>query len=210
MSVLSRSLFVPATTTVVFTMLTGAWPHVAAAAGGAVAQTPPHAGTAAIAHTTPRDAGVVLSHLQQQLVRVTGVSTPREADLETLSRALEEARRRPVKPERMTALSEALASALGSGTFEEVTLQRLAEDLFAVLNNRALSAQQAALVAVDVGAALQDLGVAEPRAALVLTALHGVCPAAVAPAQTPDATSPTDPRTPTKRSLLTLSRDSSE
>jgi hypothetical protein len=210
MFALSRSLFVPATTTVVFTMLAGASSQLAAAAREAGAQTPQHAGTEAIAHTTPRDAGVVLAHLQQQLVRVTGVTTPREADLDTLSRALEAARRRPIKPERMAALSEALAAALGSGTFEEVTLQRLAEDLFAVLNNRALSREQAALVAVDVGAALQDLGVAEPRAALVLTALHGVCPAAVAPAQTPDTNSATDPRAPAKRSLLTLSRDSSE
>jgi hypothetical protein len=208
MSVLSRSLFVPATTTVVFTMLVGT-PSPAAACGP-VAQTPPRAGTEAIAHTTPRDAGVVLTHLQQQLVRVTGVTRPLDTDVETLGRALEAARRRPVKPERMAALSEALAGALGSGTFEEVTLQRLAEDLFAVLNNKALSREQAALVAVDVGAALQDLGVVEPRAAMVLNALQGICPAAVAPAQAPDVNGTTDPRTPSKRSLLTLSRDSSE
>jgi hypothetical protein len=210
MDVLSRSVFVPATTAVVLTILAGASAH-AGAAGAGVGQTAPRVGTAAIAHTTSRDVGVMLAHLQQQLVRVTGVTTPRAIDIETLTRALEAARVRPVEPGRIAALSEALAAALGSGTFEEMTLQRLAEDLLAVLNNRALSGDQAALVAVDVGAALQDLGVPEQRASMVLTALQSVCPAAVAaPEATPGTDGSGQAKTPAKRSLLTLSRDSSE
>jgi hypothetical protein len=175
----------------------------------AQAQSTPRMGTAAITRTATRDAGVVLTHLQQQLVRVTGVSTPSAMDVETLGRALDAARVRQVTPEHMKALSESLAAALGSGTFEEVTLQRLAEDLFAVLNNRALTRDQASLAALDVGAALLDLGVQEPRIALVQTALEGVCPAAVARPTTVDDAGQAQPKAPTKRSLLTLSRDSS-
>lgn len=207
-------MFVPATTAVVSSVLAltafvSAASAQAAGAGTGVAQSTPRVGTAAIDHTTSRDASVVLTHLQQQLGRVTGVSTPSATDVETLGRALEAARVRPVAPERMKALSEALAAALGSGTFEEVTLQRLSEDLYAVLNNRALSREQAALAAIDVGAALQDLGVQEQRASTVLTALEGVCPAAVVHPTNVDDAGEGQPKTPTKRSLLILSRDSS-
>src|SRR5689334_23106703 len=105
--VLSRFPLVPVSTAVVLSFLT---------AGSAVAQTPPqHLGTEAIAHTAGRDAGIMLSHLQQQLVRVTGVATPRETDVETLGRALDAARTRPVKPQKIAELSEALAAALGTG-----------------------------------------------------------------------------------------------
>ena len=180
-----------------------------AAGAAAQAQSTPRMGTAAITHTAARDAGVVLTHLQQQLVRVTGVSTPSAMDVETLGRALEAARVRQVTPEHMKALSESLAAALGSGTFEEVTLQRLAEDLFAVLNNRALTREQASLAAIDVGAALQDLGVQEPRITLMQTALEGVCPAAVVRPTTVDDAGQTQQKAPTKRSLLVLSRESS-
>jgi hypothetical protein len=116
---------------------------------------------------------------------------------------------RQVTPEHMKALAQALAMALGSGTFEEVTLQRLSEDLFAVLNNRALTREQASLAAMDVAAALQDLGVQEQRVSVVLTALEGVCSAAVAHPTDVDDAGPAQPKTPTKRSLLVLSRDSS-
>ena len=207
MSVASRCVFVPAAVIAVISM---------AGASSAVAGTQEvhtatqRVGTAAIAHTTSRDAAMVLTHLQQQLTRVTGVPEPRKRDLETLTLALDAARTRKVEEKRMVALAEALATALGQGTFEEVTIQRLAEDLYAALNNKALTAEQAALVAVDVASTLQDAGALEPHVTLVLNALQGVCPAAVAP---PDATtgapgSP-DQKTPAKRSLQTLSRDSS-
>jgi hypothetical protein len=201
MFVQSRSLFVPATTTVLLTFLATA-PQAAAQT-----PTPQHIGTAAITHSASRDAGVEQMHIQQQLVRLTGVSVPRDTDVETLVRALEAARTRPVTPERMTALSQALAGALSAGVFEEVTIQRLAEDLFAVLNNRGLSHQQAMLVAVDVGAVLRELEVPEPQTEVVLTALKGVCPSAVAaPQNGPEGTSTTESKMP-KRSLLILSRD---
>jgi hypothetical protein len=199
MSSLSRFQFVPATTAVVLTILS---------ARGAFAQPAQHVGTEAIAHTTARDAGVVMMHLQQQLVRVTGVATPRDTDVETLGRALEAARTRKVAPERMKELTEALATVLGGGVYEEVTEQRLAEDLFALLNNKALTSEQASLVAIDVGAVLQDLGITEPQAALVLTALRGVCPSAVAPQPTNETDASGQPKTAPKRSLLILSRDS--
>ena len=129
-----------------------------------------------------------------------------------MSRALDAARSRPVPKERITALAEALAAALAQGAFEEVTLQRLAEDLYAALNNKALTADQAALVAVDVASALQDAGAVEPHVTVVLTALQAVCPKAVITEDTVPGKpgSPAQAKTPTKRSLLTLSRDSSE
>jgi hypothetical protein len=201
MKVRSRSVFVPAVTLVVSsTFATGAF---------AQAQSTPRTGTAAIARTAPRDVGTMLTHIEQQLVRVTGVSTPSAMDVETLERALQAARVRQVAPEKMKALSEALAMALGSGTFEEVTLQRLSEDLLAVLNNRALTREQASLAALDVSAALQDLGVQEQRVTIVLTALEGVCPAAVPHPAPVDDAGQAQPKTPAKRSLLVLSRDSS-
>jgi hypothetical protein len=201
MRVLSRSQFVPATTAVVLTILS---------VRGAIAQTvqTERVGTAAITHTTGRDPGVMLTHLQQQLARLTGVATPRDTDVETLGRALDAARARKIAPERMTALTETLAAALGTGTYDEVTVQRLAEDLFAILNNKALTGEQASLVAIDVNAVMQELGVEEPRVGIVLTALRGVCPAAVAPQPASEKDSSGQPKTPTKRSLLVLSRDS--
>jgi hypothetical protein len=174
---------------------------------------PRRVGTTAIKHTTSRDAAIVMAHLRQQLVRVTGVPAAQAADIETLSLALEAARTRPIEPERITALAGALAAALAQGTFEETTIERLAEDLYAALNNRALTGQQAALLAVDVASVLQDAGAQEPRAAIVLTALQGVCPGAVLPAEEPtDASSAATPQAQaaTKRALLVLTRGSSE
>jgi hypothetical protein len=181
---------------------------------GAVRQNAPRrAGTTPIKRTISRDAAIVLAHLRQQLVRVTGVAEKRPADIETLGLALEAARTRPIKPEGIAALADALATALAQGTFEETTLERLAEDLFAALNNRALTGEQAALLAVDVASVLQDAGAQEPHAAMVLTALQRVCPGAVLPAAEPtDASSASTPQAQaaTKRALLVLSRGSSE
>jgi hypothetical protein len=199
MRALSRSLIVPAAVAVVLRL----------GSSGAFAQTAAHVGTAAIDHTTPKDVSVLMAHLQQQLVRVTGVATPRDSDVETLFRALEATRVRPVPREKMIALSQSLASALGTGVFEEVTLQRLAEDLLALLNNKALTADQASLAAIDVSAALQDLGIAERRVEIVLNALKGVCPVAVPATGTTNTDAAGQPKTPPKRSLLTLSRESS-
>jgi hypothetical protein len=208
MFVASRCMFVPAAVVASITMA-GAL-SAASAAGLSAQATPQRAGTAAIAHTTSRDDATLLTHVQQQLIRLVGVPEARPADIETLVRALEAARARPLPAGRITALAEALSAALAQGTFEETTIQRLAEDLFAALNNKKLTSEQAALLAVDVSAALQEVGALEPRIAVVLTALQGVCPDAVLPT---DAGAPGKPgdhtQTPAKRSLLTLSRDSS-
>lgn len=165
-----------------------------------------HIGTAAIAHIKDRDSRVVLLQVQQQLSRVTGIRDPRQADIETLGRVLDAARGRTIKQERMDAFCEALAAALATGSFDEVTLQRLAEDVYSALNNGKLTTEQGGLLAADFAAALTDLGVQQPHQTLVLTALQGVCPLAVMPAQ---ATGPNGQKTPAKRSLLILSRDSS-
>jgi hypothetical protein len=210
MSVASRCVFVPAAVVAVF-LLAGSV-SASAEAGQDAPAAPRRVGTAAIDHTTKRDDATPMTHLQQQLTRVTGVAEPRPADIETLTRALDAARSRPIARARLIALAEALAGALAQGQFEEVTIQRIAEDLYAALNNKALTTEQAALVAVDVAAALQDAGAVEPHVTIVLNALQGVCPEAVMPAEGLDAKpgAPGQSRTPAKRSLLTLSRDSSE
>jgi hypothetical protein len=210
MSVASRCVFVPPAVVAVFLLAGPVSAFAGAAQDGQAA--PKRVGTAAIDHTTKRDDATPMSHLQQQLTRVTGVAEPRPADIETLTRALDAARSRPIPRARLIALADALAGALASGQFEEVTIQRLAEDLYAALNNKALTTEQAALVAVDVAAALQDAGAAEPRVTIVLTALQGVCPQAVMPAEGVDAKpgAPGQSRTPPKRALQTLSRDSSD
>jgi hypothetical protein len=207
MFVASRCMFVPAAVVASITM---AGALSAASAAGLPAQAASqHVGTATIAHTTAHDAATVLGRLQQQLMRVTGVAEPRPSDIELLTRALDAARTRPIASARITALAQALIAALAQGTFEETTIQRLAEDLYAALNNKALTGEQAALVAVDVASALQEVGVVEPHVAVVLTALQGVCPDAVMPADGPDKTG-VHPQTPPKRALQTLSRDSSD
>ncbi len=165
-------------------------------------------GTEAIAHTASRDSSVVLVHVQQQLTRVTGMRDPRPADIETLGRALDAARGRRIKQERMDAFSEALAAALATGSFDEVTLQRLAEDVYSALNSGTLTTEQGALLAADFAASLTDLGVQQSHQTLVLNALQGVCPLAVMPAA--QTAGPNGTKTPAKRSLLVLSRDSSE
>jgi hypothetical protein len=201
-------MFVPAAVVASITMA-GAL-SAASAAGLPVAQaTPQRAGTAAIAHDTSRNAATVLAHVQQQLMRLTGAAEPRPADIETLTRALEAARSRPLPAGRIAALAEALSAALAQGVFEETTIQRLAEDLYAALNNKALTGEQAALVAVDVAASLQEVGALEPRITVVLNALRGVCPDAVLPADEAPGQPGAHTQTPAKRSLLTLSRDSS-
>jgi hypothetical protein len=206
-SAASRFLFVPAAMVALTTM-------AGAMSAGTVPQSAPRrVGTTAIRHTSSRDAAIVLAHLRQQLARVTGVPEAKPADIETLSLALDAARTRPIEPERMTALASALAAALAQGIFEETTIERLAEDLYAALNNRALTGPQAALLAVDVASVLQDAGAQEPHATTVLTALQGVCPGAVLPAPEPtDASSASTPQAQaaTKRALLVLTRGSSE
>jgi hypothetical protein len=223
MFALSRSLLV-AGATVGLTMTAGAMSQGVAATSHEAAQeaarqaagqtadpapaqaTVQHIGTAAIAHIKDRDSRVVLLQVQQQLSRVTGIRDPRQADIDTLGRALDAARGRTIKREQMDAFCEALAVALATGSFDEVTLQRLAEDVYSALNNGTLTTQQGELLAADFAAALTDLGVQQPYQTLVLTALQGVCPLAVMPAQ---ATGPNGRKTPAKRSLLILSRDSS-
>jgi hypothetical protein len=230
-SAVSRFLFMPATVVALTTMVDAAIQARAASAARVAdeamvadaAQTPTetagrqrapqHEGTAAISRTTSRDAAIVLAHLRQQLARVTGVPEKRQADIETLGLALDAARTRKIEPEKIAALADALATALAQGTFEEVTIERLAEDLYAALNNRALTGEQAALVAVDVESVLQDAGAPEPHAAHVLTALQGVCPHAVVPppaAQDAATAATAQGQAATKRALLVLSRGSSE
>jgi hypothetical protein len=172
------------------------------------AATPPRAAASAASSPGP---AIVLAHLQQQLTRVTGVPEVPQHDVEALGRALLAARTRPAQPERVTELASVLATALSHGIVDEVLMQRLAEDLFAALNNRELTKEQAGLLAIDVVSVLQDATVQEQQTALVMAALRRVCPEAIAPAQYAEPGTPQDEaQHRSKRALLVLSRGSSE
>jgi hypothetical protein len=152
---------------------------------------------------------VVLTHIQQQLTRVTGVPDASANDIDALDRALLAAQaHRPIQPERVNELGNALAAALGHGIYDEVLMQRLSEDMYAALNNIAITKDQAKLLAVDVSAVMQEAGVHEPDTVQVMAALRRVCPNAVAPTPTAQDASQNGEQAP-KRALQVLSRGGS-
>jgi hypothetical protein len=152
---------------------------------------------------------VMLTHIQQQLTRVTGVPEASPHDVEALDRALLAAQaHRPAQPERVNELGNALAAALGHGIYDEVLMQRLSEDMYAALNNTTITKDQAKLLAVDVNAVMQEAGVHEPDTVQVMAALRRVCPDAIAPAPTAQDASQNGEQAP-KRALQVLSRGGS-
>jgi hypothetical protein len=154
----------------------------AAATAQSVAPGQPTAarGVDAVRKRTPApaiDHATTLLQMQAILGRMAVSSELVPDDARELARLMNVARGRPITEAAMSALSIRLALAIAEGSFDDESLERLAQDLFAAVNSRELTGREASMLVTDVSMLLSDSG-AEPGAIDAATAAL----AAIAPA----------------------------
>jgi hypothetical protein len=123
------------------------------------------------------DHSTTLLQMQAILGRMAVSSELVPDDARELARLMSVARGRTIAEAAMSALSIRLALAIADGSFDDESLERLAQDLFAAVNSRELTGREASLLVTDVSMLLSDSG-AEPGAIDAATAAL----AAIAPA----------------------------
>jgi hypothetical protein len=125
------------------------------------------------------DHATTLLQMQAILGRMAVSSELVPDDARELTRLMSVARGRTIAEAAMSTLSIRLALAIAEGSFDDESLERLAQDLFAAVNSRELTVHEASLLVTDVAMLLRDSG-AEPGSIDVATAaLAAIGPAGV-------------------------------
>jgi hypothetical protein len=119
------------------------------------------------------------------------------SDAQELTRTLVVARGRTIETASLKALATHFALAVTAGSFDDESIERLAQDLFAAVNSRELTSRESGLLVADVSTLLKDAGVDGPAIDAVVTAFGAISPAGV------DRLDPPAPRT---GGLLVLTR----
>jgi hypothetical protein len=121
-------------------------------------------------------AAVLLADVLKSVERMAASAEPSAADVGTLTRALVAGKSRPVTDAAIATLASSVAAAMAQGDFDDETVERLAQNLFAAVNNRVLTGREASLLVLDVSLVLADAGA--PRSAIdaVIGHLSAICP----------------------------------
>lgn len=148
----------------------------------------------------PIDHAAALLQIQTVLGRMAVSSELVPADAEELGRALVVVRGRAIEDPALKAFTVRLALAMADGAFDDEGLERLAQDLYAAVNSRALTPREASLLAADVETLLRDAGTASDSIDAASAALAGLgLPGVAAPR-------PEQPASPRLGGLQVLTR----
>jgi hypothetical protein len=116
------------------------------------------------AHAAQKRAAAAVDHaavLEQMQAVIARMAVSRElvpADAEELALTLTRVRGRTIDGAALRQLTVRLAIAIADGSFDDESIERLAQDLFAAVNSSALSGREATLLVTDVDALLRESG----------------------------------------------------
>lgn len=124
----------------------------------------------------PAAPAAALKSLQSALQRLMGQARPAPAAKEALVQQLLAAARGPQKPARaaLQGVVDSLAACLGTATLEDSEVQRLATDLWVLMNSATLPAERLQQILADVQAVLQVGGVRRAQAVTVTGQLRQI------------------------------------
>jgi hypothetical protein len=93
-----------------------------------------------------------------------------------LARVMTFARGRAIAPAAIGTLTMRLALAIAEGSFDDESIERLAQDLFAAANSPELTAREASLLVTDVAALLRESGASTESIEAAAAALAAIGP----------------------------------
>ncbi len=158
----------------------------AAAQTAAAGQPPATRADAARKRPSPEnDPATTLLQLQAIVGRMAGSSELAPDDARELARVMSIARGRTISEKALHAFSIQLALAAAEGAFDDESIERLAQDLFAAANSRALTEREALLLMTDVATLLREAGAASGSIDAVLAAFAPVAGIESLPVTTP-------------------------
>jgi hypothetical protein len=143
------------------------------------------------------DHAATLLQIQALVNRMAISSELVPSDAQELTRTLALARGRTIETASLKALATHFALAVTAGSFDDESIERLSQDLFAAVNSRELTSREGGLLVADVTTLLKDAGVDGPAIDAVVAAFGAISPAGV------DRIDPPSPRT---GGLLVLTR----
>jgi hypothetical protein len=182
---------------------------VAAPVSAAIAA-PPALSSGQSALIVPQSAETILGEIQQQLAIVMGKSEAPAEHVEALSRALLAARGGVNDRAAVDALASAAAGVVARGSLPGELLERLAQNLYAAVSPRKLTASEASLLALDVALLLHEAGGTQEDVTSVLARLNRLCPGASLPGgKLPKRVAEDEVHRPAPRVLSVLTRPSS-
>jgi hypothetical protein len=135
----------------------------------------------------PVDPAATLLQMQAIIGRMAVSSELEPADAQDLMERLAQARGRAIAQPALKALATHLALAVAQGSWDDESVERLAQDLFAGVNSRELTSREAALLVVDVSTLLRDAGVEALAIEAVANAFRGISPAGIDRLEAPSA-----------------------
>jgi hypothetical protein len=152
-----------------------------AATGASAAGAPPPAGMRVSdpvrkRHSASADPSAILRQLQDTLGRIAASEEPAHEDVTRLTRALASARGRTIADSALATLATALGTAVAQGSFDEESIERLAQNLYATVNSRELTSREGGMVILDVTGLLTEAGAEPPAVDAVIAALRAICP----------------------------------
>jgi hypothetical protein len=124
----------------------------------------------------PTTAGL-FAGVHEHLARMAGSERPAADDVAALTQALIAGKSRPMTDAHIATVASTVATAIARGAFDEESVERLAQNLFAVVNNGTLTGREASLLVLDVSMLLTDAGTDRAAVDSVIAALSDVCPA---------------------------------
>jgi hypothetical protein len=149
---------------------------------------------------TPTTAAL-LARVQEHVGRLAAAGEAGAEDAASLTRALVAGKGRSMNDTAIGVLARSLAAAIAQGSFDEEGVERLAQNVFAAVNNRNLTSREASLLVLDVSMVLVDAGADRPAVDAVIGDLSAICPAGTERAEADAASArPTRPPMLTRRS----------
>lgn len=105
--------------------------------------------------TSPPSPSAILLQLQQTIRRLDVSDDPAAEDIRSLTRLLAIARGRTIRDAALATLATTLGSAVAQGSFDEESVERLAQNLYAAVNGRELTRREGGLVILDISGVLE-------------------------------------------------------
>lgn len=138
------------------------------------------AGTRAFAPSRARtpapSATAILLQLQKTIDRLAVSDEAAPEDVTSLARVLTLARGRTIPASALATLAASFASAVAQGSFDEESIERLAQNLYAAVSGRDLTSREGGLVILDISGLLEMAGAERLEVDAVVRALRAICP----------------------------------
>jgi hypothetical protein len=164
-------------------------PSAAAQTSAPMPVATPRAGDAVRKRTVPAiDPARALLQMQAIIGRMAESSELVPADARELASIMTLVRGRKIADTALNALTMRIALAVAQGSFDEESVERLAQDLFAAANSRDLTVREASLLVTDVATLLRESGAEAASIEAASDALAAIGPdgTAVAGLERPD------------------------